>query len=76
MRAYTPLTLLVMTIAMGACSSATPPTAPNAMIVDAGNPPPPGSGVLGAFAGVGHQQDIAVLPLLRRTLREQEETSS
>ena len=55
MRASGRLTLLVLTIAMGACSSATPPTAPTAMLVDAGAPPAPGSGVLGAFVGVGHQ---------------------
>ena len=55
MRASRRMTLLVLALAMGACSSATPPTAPNAMIVEGGTPPTPGSGVLGAFVGVGHQ---------------------
>ena len=55
MRASARLTLLVITIVMGACSNAIPPTAPTAMLVDAGAPPAPGSGVLGAFVGVGHQ---------------------
>ena len=55
MRVFGRITLLVIAIAMGACSSATPPTAPNAMLVDGGSPPAPGSGVLGAFVGVGHQ---------------------
>jgi hypothetical protein len=45
MRASGRFSLLVLTIAMGACSSATPPTAPTAMLVDAGAPPAPGSSV-------------------------------
>lgn len=55
MRASGRMTLVVLALAMGACSSATPPTAPNAMIVEGGTAPTPGSGALGAFVGVGHQ---------------------
>ena len=55
MRASGRMTLVLLALTLGACSSATPPTAPNAMLVDGGSPPAPGSGVLGAFVGVGHQ---------------------
>ncbi len=47
--------LLVLFLAIGACRNATAPTAPNATPVEAGPPPPAGSGVLGTFVGVGHQ---------------------
>ena len=55
MHASCRMTLLVLALTIGACRNATPPTAPTAMLVDAGAPPAPGSGVLGAFVGVGHQ---------------------
>ncbi len=42
---------------VAACSSATPPTAPDAIPVDPGivMQPPVGTGVTGQFAGVGHK---------------------
>ena len=55
MRASGRTTLALLALTLGGCSNATPPTAPNAMLVDGGSPPAPGSGVLGAFVGVGHQ---------------------
>lgn len=45
---------LVLALAIGACSKATPPTAPDATPVNPGPPPVAGSGVLGTFVGVGH----------------------
>ena len=47
--------LLSAAIAAGGCSSATPPTAPNAMLVEQGtSQPPAGAGVTGRWVGVGH----------------------
>ncbi len=47
-------TLLMLALAVGACGSATPPTAPDATPVAPGPQPLAGSGVLGNFVGVGH----------------------
>ena len=46
--------LLAAGLVIGACSSATPPTAPTATPVAVGASPPAGSGALGKFIGVGH----------------------
>ena len=46
--------LLVASIALGGCSSAVPPTAPDAMLVEQGTKPVAGTGVTGRWAGVGH----------------------
>ena len=46
--------LLVLSLGLCACKSAiTAPNAPNASPVDAGSPPPAGSGVLANFVGAG-----------------------
>ena len=46
--------LLVAAIALGGCSSAVPPTAPDAMLVEQGTTPVAGLGVTGRWVGVGH----------------------
>ena len=46
--------LLAAGLVIGACSSATPPTAPTATPVAEGAVPPAGTGALGKFSGVGH----------------------
>ncbi len=55
MRHLFPGALLASTLLIGGCGSATPPTAPDAMPVDPGAPPPTGAGSFGTFAGVGHR---------------------
>ena len=45
--------LATLLLLFGACNGATPPTAPNAVPVDAG-PAPMGMSVSGRFVGVGH----------------------
>ena len=47
-------TRLFLMLTIGACSSATAPTAPDATSVTPGPQPVAGSGVLGNFVGVGH----------------------
>ena len=47
--------VLALSLVIGACQHASPPTAPNATPVEAGAAPAEGSGVLGTFIGVGHQ---------------------
>ncbi len=49
-----PLTSLLVAALLGACTSAVPPTAPTAMLVEGGATPPVGSGVTGRWVGVGH----------------------
>lgn len=48
------LTRVLAIVAFVACSSAVPPTAPTAMLVDGGTPPAAGAGVMGRWLGVGH----------------------
>ncbi len=45
--------LLIAAILLGGCNGPTPPSAPDAVPLDPGIPPP-GSGVVGQFTGVGH----------------------
>lgn len=53
MRTASLTSFILAALALGACSGATPPTAPNATPADIGAAPPASSTVLGRFAGVG-----------------------
>ncbi|MBA3670709.1 MAG: DM13 domain-containing protein [Gemmatimonadaceae bacterium] len=46
--------LVASLLLVGACNSTTPPTAPDAVLVDA-SAAPTGTGVSGRFVGVGHE---------------------
>ena len=52
--------LASFSIALAACNSAVPPTAPDAMRVEPGMSRPAGTGVTGRWAGVGHSAQGSV----------------
>ena len=54
MRRTTRTLFVTASFVLAACSSAVPPTAPDAMMVEPGMSRPAGTGVTGRWAGVGH----------------------